>query len=407
MHRHLTVTMVVLGLGLGMAMPAATAATAMTAKGATAVTVLCDQVGQLQVQVTGMPSSGGTARVIGRPAVRLTGQAGFTGRTASGRPVDVAPTGHGVRCVAESSTRATWSGVLTSARARTVSIDPSTSVTGSLVYTASIGTDAVLATARRTLATQATVTGVPGDPAGYGSIKAFPYAAQLGSYFATRSGNITAAYRPAGSSVIYVGSRGSALNVTASIVKVQIMATVMRKAQEARRALTAWEISQLVPMIRYSDNTAATNLWNYVGRGPGVARVDSLMGLKSTVMDRGGAWGLTVTNTPDQVVLVDHFSRANPVLTTAMRSYGLSLMHSVTSSQAWGVTSGPPAGSTAVKNGWLPLTDGWHVNSIGTVSSGARSYSIAVLTHSTTASMSTQIATIAGTSRIMWGHEAP
>ncbi|MEO8749929.1 MAG: hypothetical protein ABI384_05975, partial [Allobranchiibius sp.] len=214
-----------------------------------------------------------------------------------------------------------------------VSIDPSTSVTGSLVYTASIDTDAVLATARRSLATQATVTGIPGDQAGYGSVQAFPYAAQLGSYFGTRSGDIAAAYRPLGSSVIYVGRRGSALNVTASIVKVQIMATVMRKAQEANRGLTAWEISQLVPMIRYSDNTAATNLWNYVGRGPGVARVDALMGLKSTVMDPGGAWGLTVTNTPDQVVLVDHFSRANPVLTTPMRSYGLSLMHAVTSSQ--------------------------------------------------------------------------
>ncbi|MEO8749930.1 MAG: hypothetical protein ABI384_05980 [Allobranchiibius sp.] len=41
------------------------------------------------------------------------------------------------------------------------------------------------------------------------------------------------------------------------------------------------------------------------------------------------------------------------------------------------------------------------------MSSGARSYSIAVLTHSTTASMSTQIATIAGTSRMMWGHTVP
>lgn len=402
MHRYPIVMMVAMGIGLGTAMPAATAV-----KGATAVTVLCDQVGQLQVEVTGTPSSGGTARVIGRPAVRLTGQAGFTGMTADGWPVDVAPTGKGVRCVAESPTRATWSGVLTSARARIVPIDPSTSVTGSLVYTVSINTDAVLSTASQILATQATATGIPGDPAGYGPVRAFPYAAQLSPYFSTRSGNVTAAYRPLGSTVMYVGRRGSALNVTASIVKVQIMATVMRRAQEAKRSLTTWEKSQLVPMIRYSDNSAATNLWNYVGRGRAVARVDALMGLKSTVMDSRGAWGLTVTNAPDQVVLLDHFSRANPVLTTAMRSYGLSLMHSVTRSQAWGVTSGPPAGSTAVKNGWLPLTDGWHVNSIGAVSSGARSYSIAVLTHSTRASMSTQIATIAGTSRIVWGHTAP
>jgi len=58
----------------------------------------------------------------------------------------------------------------------------------------------------------------------------------------------------------------------------------------------------------------------------------------------------------------------------------------------------------ALKNGWLPRTDGWHVNSIGAVAAPAASYVIAVLTSdsSSTATMARQIATIEGVSRIVW-----
>jgi hypothetical protein len=94
------------------------------------------------------------------------------------------------------------------------------------------------------------------------------------------------------------------------------------------------------------------------------------------------------------------------VLSDANRAYGLSLMHAVTPSQHWGVSAGPPAGTVDLKNGWLPRTDGWHVNSIGFSTSGPFRYTIAVLTHSTSASMATQVATIEGVSRIVWRHAA-
>jgi hypothetical protein len=234
---------------------------------------------------------------------------------------------------------------------------------------------------------------------------AFPFQSELAAYLATRSGSVTVSVQAIGGPR-FGYTKGEASNVTASIVKVQIMATVMRLAQEQGRALSSWEKSELVPMIRVSDNGAATALWNHVGGGSAVARVDAVMGMTSTHPSTTGAWGLTTTTAPDNVILMNHFALANPVLSDANRAYGLALLGSVTTSQDWGVSAGPPAGTVDLKNGWLPRTDGWHVNSIGFSTSGPVRYSIAVLTHSTSASMSTQVATIEGVSRIVWRHAA-
>lgn len=242
------------------------------------------------------------------------------------------------------------------------------------------------------------------DPAGYGPVTAFPYAGQLASYLAGRPGSKAVAMRPAGAMTIRAYSSGHATNVTASIVKVQVMATVMYRAQAAHRGLTAWEKSKLVPMIHNSDNDATSALWSYVGGGNAVGAVNARMGLRQTQPGPGTLWGLTVTSAPDQVVLVDHFARHNPVLSDAMRAYGLQLMRGVNSAQDWGVTAGPGTG-IAVKNGWLPRFDGWHVNSVGFNHRSPRAYSIGVLTQSSSASMGTQVATIEGASRIVWSHD--
>lgn len=250
------------------------------------------------------------------------------------------------------------------------------------------------------------------DPAASSAVTAqaagtatFPFQAELAAYLAGRPGSVTVSAQALGGPPM-VYTKGSATNVTASIVKVQVMATVMRRAQERGRGLSAWEKSKIVPMIRTSDNAATTALWNHVGGGGEVARVDRLLGLTATTVSTTGRWGLTVTTAPDNVTLMNRFAYANSVLSPANRAYGLSLMDTITSSQDWGVSAGPPAGTVQLKNGWLPRTDGWHVNSIGFSSGGTTPYSIAVLTHSTTASMSTQVATIEGASRIIWRYAA-
>ena len=168
---------------------------------------------------------------------------------------------------------------------------------------------------------------------------------------------------------------------SASVVKATIMAAVLRRAQEQHRKLTSWETSELRLMITRSDNTAATNLWNSVGRTRFKAYL-KLAGMTSTVPGSGGYWGLTQIDAHDEVKLLATFTSNHTVLSATWRAYALKLMSQVTPSQRWGVPYGAPKGSlVSNKNGWLPrATRGWRVHSIGAITGGGRSYVMAVLT---------------------------
>ncbi|GAA1388523.1 FG-GAP-like repeat-containing protein [Luteococcus peritonei] len=385
---------------LTLATPAQAAPEARTA------TVVCDQLGEVELELRGpldRPGSvavagGGAVRVVGTPQVSLSAVSG-------GVTTDLPGTGGGVACSAArfeapagqlASSQVLAKGRLAAAQQARAEVQ----------VRVDFDEQQVLQQAADELREAGTVraAAVSSNPAGYGAVEAFPYQSQLAGYAKARSGSVAVAYRAEGSSTIYSYAKGSATNVTASIVKVQVMATVMYQAQQQGRGLTAWEKSKIVPMIRNSDNAATSALWDHVGRGPAVKRVLDRMGLRSTTPGPGGYWGLTVTSAPDNVVLVDHFSRSNPVLNATNRAYGLSEMRKVSSAQDWGVTAGP-GDDIAMKNGWLPRTDGWHVNSVGYNHKLPRRYSAAVLTHSTSAGMSTQVATIEGLSRIMWGRQ--
>ena len=162
-------------------------------------------------------------------------------------------------------------------------------------------------------------------------------------------------------------------------MKVQILGTLLTQAQSAGHSLTQDEQSLATSMIEESDNDSATSLWNEVGAAPAVQSFDQSLGMSATVPSVD--WGLTVTTAADQITLLEHIVSANPVLSTASRQYIESLMESVTPSQAWGVSAGTAPGTTiALKNGWLPVSSGWEVNSIGWIDGSGRDYLIAVLT---------------------------
>jgi beta-lactamase class A len=168
-------------------------------------------------------------------------------------------------------------------------------------------------------------------------------------------------------------------DITASIVKVQILGTLLQQAAAQGRALTGGEQALAAEMIEQSDNDAATAVWNEVGQAPAVLSFDRSVGMTSTVPSF--AWGLTVTTADDQITLLRHLVLANAALSTASRDYALSLMRSVVTSEDWGVSAGAAPGSmVALKNGWLPVGTTWQVNSVGWVSGSGRDYLIAVLT---------------------------
>jgi len=249
-----------------------------------------------------------------------------------------------------------------------------------------------LVTADQRLFTTAVVPGVGAS---------FPFAAALQSYLATRSGRVSVAVFDAKTGATYSYNAGTRF-VTASIVKVAILGTLLRQAQDARRSLTSTERSLATRMIEKSDNAAATALWNEVGQGSGVGAFMRKVGMLSTTPGSDGLWGLTSTNAPDQVRLVRTVAYPNAVLSDASRGYVGSLMRAVTPSQKWGVSGGVPTSATvALKNGWLPRTGGWVINSIGHVRGGARDYVIAVLT-SGNPGMSYGITTVEHASGMVW-----
>ncbi|MGI8333962.1 serine hydrolase [Actinomadura scrupuli] len=170
---------------------------------------------------------------------------------------------------------------------------------------------------------------------------------------------------------------------TASIVKVDILAALLLKAQRAGRPLTADERATAARMIQYSDNLAANALWDQIGGTAGLTAVNRRLGLRATTAGPGGYWGVTMTGTADQVRLLWALvSRGSP-LNARSRRYALELMGSVTPAQRWGISAGAAGGdAVALKNGWLPrVPDGgtWVINSIGRIRGGGRDFLIAVL----------------------------
>lgn len=167
---------------------------------------------------------------------------------------------------------------------------------------------------------------------------------------------------------------------TASIVKADILAALLLRAQQAGTSLTDQQAELAVPMIEDSDDQAASDLWQMVGAGTEIASANARLGLSHTVAGPAGYWGLTRTTVADQLRLLTDLTSAASPLTQASRDYELGLMEGVIPSQQWGVSAAASPGTTfAVKDGWLPDPDRWVINSIGIVRHNGHQLLIAVL----------------------------
>ena len=180
-----------------------------------------------------------------------------------------------------------------------------------------------------------------------------------------------------GARVVYNG--GSSFH-TASVVKADILATLLLQHQASGSALSGEEQALARRMIEFSDNNAATALWNDVGGVSGVARANVRLGLIQTTPNV--YWGLTDTTAADQLILLSDLVSAHSPLSSASRSYELGLMRHVASYQAWGVTAAAtPGTSSAVKNGWLPDPYLWVINSIGVIHNSGQVLLVVVLSN--------------------------
>jgi len=171
--------------------------------------------------------------------------------------------------------------------------------------------------------------------------------------------------------------------VLASLVKLDILETLLYQRQRSGQPLTAGQEDDVELMIEHSDNGAADRLFKLIGRDPGMRGYNSVLGLRHTVVNTEGLWGLSTTSADDQLLLLQALASARSPLSAASRGYALDLMADVESDQRWGVSAAADAGSgTSLKNGWLGVDDDqgrWAVNSGGIVRVGGHRVLMAVL----------------------------
>jgi hypothetical protein len=172
---------------------------------------------------------------------------------------------------------------------------------------------------------------------------------------------------------------------TASIVKVDILSTLLWELQNKNGRLTSQQRSLATAMITQSDNSAASALWSQIGRGKGLASANRAFGLTHTTPGSGGSWGLTRTTVADQLRLLTVLSTSGP-LSASSRAYVLGLMNKVVGGQRWGVphAASDDANAVYVKNGWLARsTDGykWIINTIGRIVVPGHNWIVVVLSN--------------------------
>jgi hypothetical protein len=197
-----------------------------------------------------------------------------------------------------------------------------------------------------------------------------------------RDGKITAAVENLKTGQEWLLNRGD-LDQTASIVKADILETLLYQHGHTIVGLDSVETDTAEGMIEESDNDDASDLWDEVGAADGVDAYNRLVGLRDTTAGEDGYWGETLTTAADQIRLLRQLALPSKLLTTADRDYQLYLMRHIAGYEDWGINGGVPAKvSVALKNGWVTLTSytDWEVNSIGWVKGDGRDYLIAVLT---------------------------
>ncbi len=134
---------------------------------------------------------------------------------------------------------------------------------------------------------------------------------------------------------------------SASVLKAMLMTAYLNRASVRDRPLNAADRALLEPMIRWSDNTAATDVRNIVGDASLVA-LARRVGMRR--FSPAPIWGLSQIDADDQTRFWLHIDR---YIAPLHRAYALRLLATIVSWQRWGVARVAPAGwQLYFKGGW-------------------------------------------------------
>jgi hypothetical protein len=186
---------------------------------------------------------------------------------------------------------------------------------------------------------------------------------------------------------------------SASLVKAMLLVAYLDRGEVRRRDLRGSERRLLGPMVRLSDNDAASAIYQRVGVD-GLLRLARRAGMRQFAANP--VWGGCQVTARDQARF---FLRIRALLPKQHRKYALSLLRRIVSYERWGIPPVTPAGWVPYfKGGWFQDDDGWRVHQAALLRDGNRKIAIAVLTRGSP-SLEYGAATITGvTSRLLHGY---
>lgn len=170
------------------------------------------------------------------------------------------------------------------------------------------------------------------------------------------------------------GAHPDRVHNSASVVKVLFMVALLRERGVRHDELTDGERALLEPMIRRSDNQAATAIYQRVGERA-LYRLAEEAGLDHFTIQPG--WGLTTITAGSQARF---FSRVETFIPRRHRGYAMRLLAQIVPSQRWGIPPVAPRGwRLHFKGGWSGAPS-WRVNQVMLLRDSPRRFALAILT---------------------------
>lgn len=135
---------------------------------------------------------------------------------------------------------------------------------------------------------------------------------------------------------------------SASVLKAMLMVAYLRRPSVRERRLRSGDMALLAPMIRRSDNTAASRVDSIVGN-EGLRRLARRVGMRR-FRPAAPIWGNSLIDATDQTRFFLHIDSFVP---RRHRASALRLLASIVPSQRWGIGQARPRGwALYFKGGW-------------------------------------------------------
>jgi len=162
---------------------------------------------------------------------------------------------------------------------------------------------------------------------------------------------------------------------SASVVKAMLLVAYLNRLVGEHKPLTADHEAYLDPMIRVSDNNAATAIYAHVGDRRLRALADQA---HMTDLHVSGSWGSARITAADQA---GFFARLDELAPSEYQAYARSLLSSIVARESWGIPEvSRPTWFTMFKGGWLTSRRGSLVHQVARLEKGRLSIAIAILT---------------------------